>query len=85
MPDPKLDNLMTELHETFGSADPSSEQHQILRALRAHVEMGAEGEEASDLTPLETIEVLAERLESDHPRASAVVREALNILRNIGV
>ena len=80
----KIENLMTELHDRFGELEPSPQQERLLAELQTHMHETTEGVK-SDLTPLETIELLLDNLGGDHPRAAAVLRELMDTLKNIGV
>lgn len=84
MPKAKIENLMTELHERFGEVEPSPQQTQLLAQLEQHMHSVTEGDK-SDLTPVETIELLLDNVGEDHPRVATVLRELMDTLKNIGV
>lgn len=84
MPKEKISNLMSELHELFGTTEPSARQQKLMADLDRHMHNIDEAEPA-DPTPLETAELMLDDLGTDHPRTSAVLRELLDTLRNIGV
>jgi hypothetical protein len=80
----KMEALMSELHELFGNQEPTPQQQQLMRNLEQHIH--AVGEPDVDRPNLvESLEVVVEDLEVDHPRTSAVLRELVATLRNIGV
>ncbi len=80
----KIENLMSELHDRFGDDEQSIEQQQLMQAIESHLRDG-DGEQVLDPTPLETLELLVERLEERHPGASVVLRDLLETLKNMGV
>lgn len=84
MPKEKVQNLMSELHELFGSGEPSAEQVRLLESLEYFVHEPSETT-PPDPSPIETIELLAEQLGEEHPRASGVLRELMETLKNMGV
>jgi hypothetical protein len=84
MSKPKIENLMTELHERFGELQPSPQQEQLLAELQNHVRAVTDTQ-VPDPTPVETIELMLDNLGEDHPRVAAVLRELMDTLKNIGV
>jgi Predicted hydrolases or acyltransferases (alpha/beta hydrolase superfamily) len=84
MPKAKIENLMTELHERFGEQQMSAEQQRLLRELQSHVHDVTDGA-VKDPTPLETIQLMIDDLGENHPNVSALLRELLDTLKNIGV
>ena len=82
MPKQTLHNLMTQLHDVFGSADTSPEQQKLFEELNGHIHEINENDPV-DPTPLETVELLLEQLGEDHPKTSALLNEMLNTLRRI--
>jgi len=84
MPQERMQNLITEMHEMFGDDQPSEQQKRLMDELQRHVHPKGSKDQA-DLVPLETLELLVEEVAVEHPRTAAVMREILNTLRNIGV
>lgn len=84
MPKSKINNLISELNEMFGSDVPSEQQQQLLRNLESHIHSSTE-KSPEDPTPLEIIETMLEDLGEEHPRASLLLKELLDTLKNIGV
>jgi len=84
MPKAKIENLMTELHERFGEQQMSAEQQRLLNELQTHVHDVTDGS-VKDPTPLETIQLMIDDLGGNHPNVSALLRELLDTLKNIGV
>lgn len=84
MPQQNMDALMSELHEIFGHEETTPQQEQLMRNLQQHLhDVGEPDVDRPDL--VESLEVMLEDIEVDHPRASAVLREILARLRDIGV
>lgn len=84
VPKEKINNLMTELHHTFGLGTTSEQQKKLLEELNAHVHDVNE-EAPIDPTPVEIIETMLENLGEEHPKASLLLRQLLDTLKNIGV
>lgn len=84
MPKAKIENLMTELHDRFGEMEPSPQQERLLAELQSHVHDVSEGS-VKDPTPLESIQLMIDDLGDNHPNVSALLRELLDTLKNIGV
>lgn len=84
MPKAKIENLMTELHDRFGEMEASPQQERLLAELQAHVHDVSEGS-VKDPTPLESIQLMIDDLGDNHPNVSALLRELLDTLKNIGV
>ncbi len=84
MPKARIENLMTELHERFGEQQMSAEQQHLLSELQAHMHDVTDGT-VKEPTPLETIQLMIEDLGDNHPNVSALLRELLDTLKNIGV
>ena len=82
MPKQKLQRLMTELHSTFGDAKPSAQQQQLLDDLAVHIH-DLNTEAPIDPTPMETMELLLEQVGEEHPRACAVLKECMAVLRGL--
>ena len=80
----KIENLMSELHERFGEVGTSPQQERLLAELQARVHDVSEGS-VKEPTPLETIQVMIDDLGDNHPNVSALLRELLDTLKNIGV
>jgi hypothetical protein len=81
MPQKHLDNLMTRLHETFGSSEVSPQQQQILDSMRLQLN----GNSLDKPSLQDSANLLLEELEMDHPKAAAILREIIETLGHIGV
>lgn len=80
----KIENLISELHELFGDERDSTQQKELLAQLQAHIHDASDSAPVEP-TPLESIELLLEEMGESHPKTSAVLRELLDTLKNIGV
>ncbi|MGD8176811.1 DUF4404 family protein [Marinimicrobium sp. ARAG 43.8] len=85
MPQEKIRNLMTRMHETFGSDQPSDQQKHLMEQLELHTHPRGMKDTYGEPVPLETLELLVEDMEAEHPRTAAAMREILETLKNIGV
>ncbi len=84
MPKQQLENLIGSLHEQFGDDLTSPQQQQLMQQMQSHLHNFDEPE-PGDPNFTETVELLLEDIEEQHPKAAAVVREILEVLGNIGV
>jgi hypothetical protein len=84
MPDKKIENLMSELHELFGSEEPSPQQQKLLADLHSHIHSSLDPD-SHEPSLTETAELIIESVEQEHPRAAAIVRDLLDTLKNMGV
>ncbi len=81
----KIRNLISQLHDLYWEDKTTSAQQQrLLQELewRAHPEGTDEPDEPM---PRETIEMLVEEMEVEHPRTARVMRELMETLKNIGI
>lgn len=84
MPKEKIQNLLTELHESFGSNDPSPQQEMLLAEVQRHVhQMGTPA--VPDPSFSDTLESLVEEMKEDHPQGTAIVSQILKVLADIGI
>lgn len=84
MPKEKIQNLLTELHESFGSAEPSQQQQALLAEVQRHIhDMGTP--DVPDQTFSDTLELLVEDMKEDHPQGAAIVSQIMKVLVDIGV
>ena len=84
MPKAKINNLMTALHSRFGDDLTSPQQKQLLKELQSHIHAWNEKEPVDPDFP-QTVNLLLEEIEEEHPKAAAVMREIMRVLENIGV
>ena len=84
MPQEKISNLITDLHERFGDDLSSPEQQALMQALQSHAhDLGAA--EPVDPSFQETLNLLMEEVEIEHPQAAAILREVMDALKNMGI
>ena len=84
MPRQELQNLITRLHEQFGSDAASPEQQRWMQSLQQHLH--APNEPAPTEPNLaDTANLLLESLEEEHPQAAGIVREILQTLGRLGL
>lgn len=84
MPKQTLEHLMTTLHERFGSDLSSPEQQKLLQDIESHIH-GLNEEEPVDPGVKDTLNLLIEEVEEQHPQVATVVREVMEALKNMGV
>ena len=84
MPKTKITNLITSLHDRFGDDLTSTQQQQLIKDLQSHIHAWDETEPV-DPDFQDTVNLLLEDIEQEHPKAAALVREIMHILQNIGV
>lgn len=84
MPRKKIENLISQLHDTFGDDETSAQQARLMQDLENHIHNWDEPA-LPDPTIAETVEMLLEEIEEDHPKAAAVVKQIMEVLQNIGV
>lgn len=78
-----INNLMTQLHDTFGDDEPSPQVAQLMQEMERHVQHWQSP--APEDALLDTAEALAAELEVEHPAATGVVRKIIEALNNMGV
>jgi hypothetical protein len=78
-----INNLMTQLHDTFGDDEPSPQVAQLMQEMQRHVKHWETP--APEEALLDTAEALATELEVEHPAAATVVRRIIEALNNMGV
>lgn len=84
MPRERIQNLLTELHESFGTDEPSPQQQMLLADVQRHVhEMGTP--EVLDPSFSDTLESLVEEMKEEHPQGAAIVSQILKVLVDIGI
>ena len=84
MPKATITSLLTSLHDRFGDDLTSPQQRQLMANLQSHIHKWDE-KEPVDPNLQETVSLLLEDIEKQHPKAASVVREIMHVLENIGV
>ena len=89
MPKKTLEHLITTLHERFGSDLVSPEQQKLLQDLQAHMHnIGDDGidEKATvDADVKDTLTLLIEAVEEEHPQAAVTIRQVVEALGKMGI
>jgi NAD-dependent DNA ligase len=84
MPKQIIQNLISELHQSFGDIEPSAKQQMLLAEVQRHMhETGAP--EVEDEAFSETLQKLLEELKTDHPAGAAIIGQIMKVLADIGV
>ncbi len=78
-----INNLMTQLHDTFGDDEPSPQVAQLMQEMERHVQHWESP--APEEALLDTAEALATELEVEHPAATSIIRKIIETLNNMGV
>lgn len=78
-----VNNLLTQLHDTFGDDEPSPQVAQLMQDMQLHIKDWDAHTPESDI--LETADALVTELEAEHPHAVGIVRKIIETLNNIGV
>ncbi len=84
MPKQTLENLITTLHERFADDLVSPQQKQLIQAIESHIH-DSDGVEPADPNIQETLALLVEDIEEQHPQTAAIVREVMEALKNMGI
>lgn len=85
MPQQKAQNLISQLHDLYGDDQPSEAQQRLMDQLEMHIHPKGTKDQYGEPVPLDTLEYLIEDMAAEHPRTTAVMRELLETLKNIGV
>ena len=83
MPKQHIEGLITQLHEKFADSDTSPQQEAMLAQMQSQLVEWEGPKPSDDFT--ETAEMLLQEMEEEHPKTSAIIREIINTLNNIGV
>jgi hypothetical protein len=84
MPKVKIEGLISSLHEQFGDDLTSPQQKQLMDSMQQHLHAWGENE-VPDPTFNESLEMLLEEIEDDHPKAAATIKQILQILGDMGI
>jgi hypothetical protein len=84
MPKQHLENLITHLHEQFGSTESSPQQQEWMTELQRHLHNSNEPTQP-DPGLLDTANLLLESFEEEHPKAAGIVREIIDTLGRLGL
>ena len=78
-----VDNLLTQLHDTFGDDQPSPEIERLMLDMQVHMNQWDAATPEQEM--LETAKSLAAELESEHPQGFAVLRKIISTLSDMGL
>jgi len=80
----KIDHLIGRVRELFGEESTSPAQQRLLEQLQRHAHP-AETPDPQVPGPRETLEIMLDEFEEDHPQVAAVIRETISALKNMGI
>lgn len=84
MPKPKIENLLTQMHDAFGDNTPSPEVARLMQKVQEQMH-DWDQPEPPEPSMLDTAEMLLAEIESEHPQAAAIMLKIIETLNNIGV
>lgn len=84
MPKQTLKTLISTLHDRFGDDLTSPQQQQLIKALENHIH-AKNASAPLDPSVQETLGLLLEDVEVQHPQAAAIIREVMETLKNMGI
>lgn len=84
MPKEKAIALIGEIHDRFASDERSPQQAQLLSTLERHIHTLGD-DEAPEPSLVESLEVFLNETEMKHPQLSAVLKNLLDTMKNIGI
>lgn len=84
MPINNIQNLISDLHDSFADEKTSPQQQQLMQQLQ---QLSHNLDEAEPVPPkfADTAEILLEEIEESYPKSAAIIREVIHILGNIGI
>lgn len=79
-----IQNLISDLHDSFGDDETSVQQQQLMQQLKDYSHAL---DEAEPVPPnmAEAAELLLEEIEESYPKSAGIIREVINMLSNIGI
>lgn len=83
MPKIVINNLLTQLHDTFGDEQPSAQVEQLMRDMKLHMNQWDSPSPEEEMVT--TAQALLAELEIEHPQAVSVARKLIETLTNMGV
>lgn len=84
MPINNLKALISDLHDSFGDAETSAQQQQLMQQLQAYVH---DIDTAEPVPPnlIESAEILLDDMEEGYPQTAAIIRQVIKALGNMGI
>ncbi|MFT6790979.1 MAG: hypothetical protein ACJA04_000179 [Cellvibrionaceae bacterium] len=79
-----VQTLISDLHDRFGDDLTSPQQQELMKKLKMHAHNLNENE-PTDLDFKDTLTVLLEDIEVQHPQEAQVIREVIQTLSNMGI
>jgi len=76
----EIKSLLTQLHDTFGGNAPSPQVNELMQKMQQHVHTGSIEPEISD-----TASDLLLEVEAEHPDATIIVLNIIEILDKMGI
>ena len=83
-PKKTIQTLISDLHNRFGEDLNSPQQQALMKKLQAHVHNFDEADSV-DLDFKDTLNLLLEDIEVQHPKAAGIIREVMTILSNMEI
>ena len=79
-----LKALIIDLHDSFGDAETSPRQQQLMQQLETYVH---DIDTAEPVPPslIESVEILLDEVEEGYPHTAAIIRQVIKALGNIGI
>jgi hypothetical protein len=84
MPKHQIHALITDLHERFADDLVSPEQQALLQQLQLHIHEMGEADPV-DTNFVDTVDLLLAETETEHPVVAGMLRQVLELLRNMGI
>lgn len=76
----EINNLLTRLHDTFGGNAPSPQVAELMQKMQQHVQTSGVEPEISD-----TASDLLLEVEAEHPDATIIVLDIIEVLDKMGI
>jgi len=76
----EIKNLLTQLHDTFAGNAPSPQVNELMNKMQQHLESGSVEPEISD-----TASDLLLEVEAEHPDATIIVLNIIEMLDKMGI
>lgn len=80
---PTINNLLSQLHDTFAGDEPSPKAAELLRDMQLHMNRWNTPSPEEEL--IDTADALFVELETDHPQAAMLVRKIIETFANMGM
>lgn len=84
MPERELKSLFERLREHLPDGEASAQQRMLMEQIAYHLH-DQDKPDPTDPSLRDSIELLIEELEADHPTSAAIARNILETLGNIGI